>query len=136
MSGKKVTNGESVDAPIFDFSRVGKKWNYAWTVSMTRASRAQLTMQRVLPEGASYEEVYQQGERAIAAMEELQQIGDDQAGLLAQVLVYVPRGWLLEDAPEEIDWSDVASLDWIRLDKYSEIFDLLRSRNARSSAKN
>jgi hypothetical protein len=33
---------------------------------------------------------------------------------LARVLVSVPRAWLVEEAPETLDWTDPTSLDWLK----------------------
>jgi hypothetical protein len=97
----------------FDFTRVGRTWNRDLLNTMTKASRAQLVLQRNVPADAT----------------------DDE--LLAKVLEEVPTGWLVEDAPTEIDWSKVENLDYIQADRYAEIFDRLRTRNvAHDEAKN
>lgn len=43
---------------------------------------------------------------------------------LAKLIVSVPRSWLVNDAPEEIDWSDVRSLEYIRGNKFGKLIKL------------
>lgn len=42
---------------------------------------------------------------------------------LAKVTTYVPREYLVKSAPEQINWSDPASMDYIRGGKMSELRD-------------
>ena len=54
---------------------------------------------------------------------------------MAQVLVDVPREWLIKDAPEELDWCKVESYDYIQEPRYGEILGLLQTGEARTLAK-
>lgn len=119
----------------FDFSRVSRKWNQQFLKTLAKASRAQFTLERKPPEDAKEAEKLL-GEK-VQALDDLEALGDEQAALLAQVLVDVPDEWLLEGAPENLDWSKPESLDWIQSERYSEIFIQLRNRNAaEAEAKN
>lgn len=121
----------------FDFSRVGRGWNREFFRTITRAGRAQLALQRQLKPDATMDEINAYIESQDAALVELDAISDEQAVLLAQVLADVPQEWLIEGAPDDLDWSDVGSLDFIQTDRYGEILERLRTRDvARDDAKN
>jgi hypothetical protein len=40
---------------------------------------------------------------------------------LAKVVTHVPREWLISSAPEQIDWSDTASYNYLRASKMIEL---------------
>lgn len=129
-------NGKQ-ESPEFDFSRVSRQWHKQFAKTLTAVTRAQITLQRVPSEDATpeeYDALLDKQEQAWIAIEEL---SDQQAELIAQVLVSVPDDWLIEGAPEALDWSDVASLDWVQAYRYLEILSLVREKNVpRDNAKN
>ena len=47
------------------------------------------------------------------ALGRLDEIEARREALLSEVLVSVPRDWLVEDAPEGLDWRKAESLDWL-----------------------
>jgi len=121
----------------FDFTKVGRSWSRDFLKSLATASRAQLALQRLPAADATDDEVNALLDKQEQALADLEQLSDVQARLLCQVLVDVPPAWLVEGAPNEIDWSAVESLDWIQADRYTQIFEILRTRNvARDDAKN
>lgn len=130
------TNGDKPERPVFDFSRVSKQWNKEFGLSASKASRAQNTLGRPYPangDAAAIEAYFAAQEAAFTVIEET---GDIQANLLAQVLDSVPRSWLLESAPEEIDWHDPQSLNYIQSHRYMELLEMLQNGEARRSSKN
>lgn len=130
------TNGEKPERPVFDFSRVSKQWNKEFGLSASKASRAQNTLGKPYPvngDAAAIEAYFAAQDAAFSVIEET---GDIQANLLAQVLDSVPRGWLLESAPEEIDWHDPASLNYIQSHRYMELLEMLQNGEARRNSKN
>jgi hypothetical protein len=42
---------------------------------------------------------------------------------LARVVVDVPRDWLIEGAPEQIDWSDPDSFNWLRSNRMTTLLE-------------
>lgn len=125
------------EKPTFDFTRVGRQWNQAFARSLTQAARVQLVLQRVPNDDMDDDAVDALLDRQEAALGDLEALGDRQAALLAQVLVSVPESWLLPGAPDDLDWSEVASLDYVQSDRYAEMLDMLRTRNpAEDNAKN
>lgn len=121
----------------FDFTRVGRSWSRDFLKSLATASRAQLALQRLPSADATDDEIDALWDKQEQALADLEQLSDVQAGLLCQVLVDVPNEWLIEGAPDNIDWGQVDSLDWIQADRYTQIFEILRTRNvARDDSKN
>jgi len=123
--------------PVFDFSQVSRRWNKAFASSISKATKAQIAMQRPMPEGVTGAQVQAHYDAQLAAVEMLDTLGDEQAALVAQVLVNVPEAWLIKGAPKEMDWSDPESLDWIRADKYQALLQMIQTGEAYSNdAKN
>jgi hypothetical protein len=42
-------------------------------------------------------------------------------GYMAKIITYIPRDWLINSAPESIDWKDPASLNYIRSKKVGDL---------------
>ena len=123
--------------PVFDFSRVSRRWNKQFSKSIAKVTRAQITMTRPLPAGADDAAVQAHYDRMEAAIDALETVADEQAALVCEVLVDVPVGWLITGAPDGLDWDDPASLDWVRADKYQEILMQIQTGEAaRQAAKN
>lgn len=123
--------------PVFDFSRVSRKWNKQFSASIATVTKAQIAMQRPLPAGATDEQIQAHYDRMDAAVDSLQTVADEQARLVCEVLLDVPREWLIEGAPAGLNWDDPESLDWVRSDKYQEILVMIQTGEAaRQAAKN
>lgn len=120
---------ESVEDVVFNSPAIGRAWIKRFNESVTRGTRAQLILQRPIPDSGSAEERKQQFDEKIDANDLLSKLGDEQAVLVAEVLVSVPRSWLIPGAPDEIDWSDPANLDYIQMQHYADILERLRNGN-------
>lgn len=120
---------ENGSKPKFDFTKVSRKWNNELGRSLMQVARMQVVMQRQPHEGMDDEEIEALLDRQEQAIDELETLADTQAALLVQVLVDVPRDWLLPDAPDELDWSQVESLDYIQSRRYGEILEMVRTMN-------
>lgn len=131
MSEEKQKNEPQ---PTFDFSRVSRKWNQAFVASISKATRAQTAMLRPLPGDADEDATQRHYDRVEQAINDLEALMEEQAALIAQVLVDVPREWLIEGAPDGLDWGQTASLDWIQSGRYSEILEMVQSGEARRQA--
>ncbi len=99
---------EETDAPKFNVSRLSWK-------DTKRGYRAQMAINKAHAAGD-----VDMMDEALAGLEHL----------LARATVYVPRSWLVEDAPKKLKWDDPASFDWLQGDKFSE---LLAAMNAAST---
>lgn len=123
--------------PRFDFSRVSRRWNKQFSASIGKVTKAQIAMTRPLPAGADDAAIQAHYDRMEAAVDTIETVADEQARLVCEVLVDVPREWLIEGAPKALDWSEPESLDWVRSDKYQEILFMIQTGEAaRQAAKN
>lgn len=129
--------------PTFDFTKVGREWQDKFADSAEIVSRLLVNAERPLRRQKADEdnEEYDDYVQAFYDAKEqsgkqLREEGNKQADLVCDVLVNVPREWLLPNAPESIDWSNPASLDLIQVDHYLEILDMVRTGEARKQAKN
>lgn len=48
--------------------------------------------------------------------------------LADNLVISVPSGWLAEDAPDDLDWSDPESYDWLATGKYEELVNSLNGQ--------
>jgi len=128
--------------PTFDFSRVSRKWHKDFLASTSKATRATMAIQRPMKPNATPDEIQAHYDRVEQALVDLQQLSDEQAALVAQVLASVPVEWLIEGAPQSLDWHNPDSLDWVQADRYEAILMQLQTRQssereeARRNAKN
>ena len=118
----------------FNFGDVTRRWMREWRqvngeimqieVLLNTPARADLTVEemRTLQVGIA---------DATGRLDGLEAQRDK---LLAEVLVEVPRDWLAASAPEKLDWSDPASLDWVLFDKYEQL--MWAMVDARADSKN
>ena len=125
------------DGPKFDFSKVSRQWRLEFGRSLSEAARAGIVLQRQINADMDDEAVDALLDRQEKALSELETLADKQAQLVTQVLADVPTDWLIADAPDGLDWGDVASLDYIQANKYEAILEQLRTNNiAEDDAKN
>jgi hypothetical protein len=110
-------------APVFDFENVSRKWEKQW-----RKVNVDLTATAQLIEADSTG-----ADDKIMAVRSIDDIDAIREKLLSQIVVSIPREWLVKDAPKDIDWSDVASFDWLKMGKFN---DLVASVSAERSPKN
>lgn len=134
MQSEDTMTKHEQEQPVFDFSRVSRVWSNQLLVTMTRATRAQILLTQ--PPPTETEDLRQFMEEQMSALADIQQIADEQASLIAEVLVEVPRGWLLPDAPETLDWSVADNLNYLQMERYNEIMEMIRNGEAQKKAKN
>ncbi len=135
----------ATEQPTFDYGRVGTDWRDAFSKAMTDVTEAQFVINRPLPrsiadeDDTNYDEdkvqaFYDKRDAALAVIKDSPTV---QKNLMAQVLVDVPRGWLLDDAPEDIDWSKPDNLKYVSYDGYSKLLSVwIQGGGARAKAKN
>lgn len=103
------------DQPTFDVSRL------SWRDTKL-GYRAQVMIGKAHAEG----DVALMDE-ALAGMEHL----------LARAVLTVPRAWLVEDAPEVIDWRDPAAFDWLQGNRFSDLLTAMNTATTpQGAAKN
>jgi hypothetical protein len=122
------------EKPIFDFSKVSRVWAREWRSLVARAMKANTILASVPMPGLTGNEMVQVQLAKAEAMEDINTIEAERDRLVVQVLKSVPRGWLVDDAPQVIDWASVDSLDYLLESRYAELFDVMNE--ARQEPKN
>jgi hypothetical protein len=142
MVKMKKPEGEQ---PTFDYGHAGMEWRDRFNANLTAVAEAQEILNRRLPKSISDEDSESYDENKVQAFYERRDVAfatikaapDQQKELIAQVLVDVPRSWLLENAPDEIDWSDPDSLKYVSYDGYNKLLTIwIQGGGARRNAKN
>jgi hypothetical protein len=109
----------------FNFTNVGRGFSREWAEVVTRATAVGKILHGLMPEGNNREAIEEFKELHAEYHEELAAIGDEQAVLVCKILKSVPKSWLVVDAPAEIDWSEVESLDYIQADRYAQLLQTI-----------
>lgn len=131
-------NGAKAPEPTFSFN-VSRKWGKRWTALMREATELQAAsldsddapgMDESIEDETARRQAHQAAMRAYTAtltqsISRLEAIAEEQEALIAQVLVDVPREWLSPDAPDDLDWSDPASQDWLLENRYTSLVQAL-----------
>jgi len=147
------------DQPTFDYNRVGTSWREEFTKSLNDVAEAGMVAQRPLTARPpteidsdaddetvdKYNAALEKYDKAVdayyekrdAAMALIREAPELQKRLMAQVLVDVPRAWLLDEAPDIIDWSNPDNLKYISYDGYDKLLTVwIQGGGARAKAKN
>lgn len=122
--------------PVFDFKRVSRQWSLSFMKTAQAAAKAQLTIQRPIRPGMSEDAIQAQFDAQEAALDKISVFSEEQLDLIVQVLIEVPREWLIDGAPDVLDWSNKEHYDWIQDERYTEILNMVMSGEARKLAKN
>ena len=101
------------DKPIFDFTRFS--WRDAKSISRLQARATRVSALLDSTETMLNRDAF---DEAMAAQDE---VFDELQAYIARVLVSVPASWLVPDAPDDLEWSDPDSLDWLRGNAFSEL---------------
>lgn len=131
------TNGTASE-PRFNFVGLGRHWGKRWMHTLTRTTKLQLELQKVQQQLESLEgddAAMSRVEQQVALLDEFEALSIEQECLLAQVLADVPADWLSSDAPDTIEWSDPASLNYVQELRYPELIQALNAAR-QSSSKN
>lgn len=113
--------GANGEKPTFDFGDVSYKWARKMTSISSKLMLTGFTIGAAAKETASEEDRSRLLQAQVQAMENVDALIDERDDLIAQVLVDVPRAWLISTAPAKIDWKDRASLEWIRADRFNDL---------------
>ncbi len=132
----EITIVEDEPKPTFDFTKVSRQWSKSFSESVQKATKVQIALERPKPQTTDYTTLQIYYDTLDKAADESTLAADEQAKLIAQVLIDVPREWLLATAPDVIDWSDEKNLDFIQEPRYVEILQMIQSGEARTIAKN
>lgn len=137
------------DAPVFDFSKVNRGWSKRWNKTLQAVGKAQSRGQIVQIElnalveyagdvtaldAAQRQQMADYHVETVELTETINTQSELQEAMICEVLVSVPDRWIAAGAPDDLDWSDAESLDWLKNDQvYGE---LLAAMQEARSAKN
>jgi hypothetical protein len=111
--------------PSFNFANVSYKWTKDWARTFNEVVRAQVLIEAEAKDDATPEERASVNRAKLEAVASIGDFLDKRDALVAQVLTFVPREWLVAEAPEDLDWSKPESLEYLRMDKVQALQDAL-----------
>ena len=95
----KVNGNGADEEPLFDRSRISHRENKRVSVLQARLKAAQNS----------------------GDPQELEACLNGTDAFLSKFLVSVPRSWLVPDAPDNLDWNDPESLNYLQADRYNDL---------------
>lgn len=102
------------DGLTFDMSKVGTRWKLQFRRASTLQQRA----------AKRYDETIEDLDATDEAVDEAWDAFEAQYGhvtdMMMQLVVDVPRDWLVADAPSDIDWQAGGSFGYVRADREAE----------------
>jgi hypothetical protein len=123
MSNNKVRRIDP--QPTFDFTKVGRGFMREWGASVERATRYTKVLMDLRPAGHSRADLEEFEALSDEYKEKFDAEADAQSDLICRILKSVPKTWLTDDAPADIDWSNPESLDYIQVDRYAQLLQLI-----------
>lgn len=123
-----------MDKPVFDFVGINRLWGKAWRRNSTALVDAATVLEAQPKPDLSAEDMLRVSLAKIEALKKIDELDEQRDRLIAQVLVSVPREWLSDDAPTNIDWKDADNLNFLLEDKVEALLSELGE--ARNNAKN
>lgn len=128
------SNNESMPTFRADVSR---RWAKKLAKTFQRATQIQNRLNRTPTAAMSVEERNAFFDMQDSAIDELDDLGEQQVAMVAEVVLDMPSDWLEDDAPSDLDWSEAESYDYVLQSKYNELLLMLVDGSAfRDKAKN
>ena len=120
-----TTNGSK---PVFNMGRAGRRWSREWQAIKTDFAETQAALERhgLSEDNADVDLTPEQQDDVVRLMRMIDAASERQDRLVAEVLVSVPDGWLIPDAPE-------CHVDHVREDRYGEVIAALQEARADGS---
>lgn len=118
------------EKPRFKLEFVSRRWAKEWLQVNSQIQRSTMLLQSGMKEDATPAEVQQVNVARMEAFDAMDGLIARQEQMLADVLLDVPREWLVPDAPAKLDWSNRESLNWLVDDHYNDV--LVALADARS----
>lgn len=124
--------------PKFNLSCVSRKWSKDWLLVNTSIQRNQMLLSSSISDEATPAQRATLQSAQLEAFDRMPELIAQQERLLADVLVSVPREWLVPDAPQNLDWSNPESLNWLQEIYYSDLLTALTNERSgvRENSKN
>lgn len=119
--------------PTFNFDRVPYKWARQFGQVFAQLNLSATLMDAPVRGDATEDDKARIRQAKLEAMEGFDELVSKRDELICRVLVDVPRDWLIDDAPEAIDWSDPANLqDYLQMNRMDDLLtELGEARNNR-----
>lgn len=112
------------NGPEFDFSGINRKWSKRWMNTLTRVGELEVQIAEL---SEAEENGSQRARQQLNLIQEFERMGAEQEKLLSEVLVSVPQNWLSADAPDDLDWHDPESLDYVLETRYPQLIQSLQA---------
>lgn len=104
--------------PVFDFSQAGHR---TWGRSWERTNAKWLHVVRKMAAAADGK-VSVDDDEYETLLDQRDELTDELERHVLRVLTSVPDSWLVSNAPDNIDWSEHDSLDYLRADRSESLF--------------
>lgn len=123
------------DVPVIDFSQLSYDDSMAMNRIEATIQRVQILAQRTKSENVPdsvLDELLK-----LTHPDEMDKVADQVRQYMARVVRYVPRSWLVERAPESLDFGNAETYRWLRQDKTPRLRQMIRlAQTADEAAKN
>lgn len=124
-------DGLEIQTKVESEARLRKiSWGVARRFSLLQSRMA--AAQQALTRAADSED----GEALERAMERVDQAMADIQAMIASLVIELPRSWLVDDAPEDLDWSLPSTLDWLEASRFNDLLALVAGVPQVDAAKN
>lgn len=124
-------DGLEIQTKVESEARLRKiSWGVARRFSLLQSRMA--AAQQALTRAADSED----GEALERAMERVDQAMADIQAMIASLVIELPRSWLVDDAPEDPDWSLPSTLDWLEASRFNDLLALVAGVPQVDAAKN
>lgn len=118
-------------------SDVSRRWAKKFAKTFQRATQIENKLMKQAHDGMSVEEKNALLDAKDTAIEQLDELGEQQILMIAEVVESIPAEWLEADAPDNLDWSDPESYDYILQSKYMMLVQMIVTGEAfKEAAKN
>ena len=117
---------EKMPGLVLDFSKTDRKWQRQWMAVLSAETElesildvAELDAEADLEVGIELpEDIAEELKKERLKLAKFEEKRDE---MILGVVVKVPESVLQADAPEDLDWNDRASLDYIRGDRWGDL---------------
>lgn len=125
MDGLEIQTKVETEARLRKIS-----WGVARRFSLlqSRMAAAQQALQRAA-DGEDGDALERARERVDQAMSDIQAV-------VASLIIDIPRSWLVEGAPDPLDVTQPASLDWLEASRFNDLLALVAGVPQTEAAKN
>lgn len=116
MAKRTSSNGAS-DNPtaVFDYTNYSRR-------EQKQIARRQILLQRMGEKLDRYDE-WENDEAFEAGLDEFERMSDESLEAVLKYVVSIPREWLVDGAPADLDWSKPESLDWLQTIRIQELLE-------------